>query len=162
MGCLRYLKWLLCRRAKSDSSKVPKKATPARAALELAEAPGRFLSTVQIGIALIGILTGALGGATLSKELAAGLSRIPFLLPYSQVMSISLIVLVITFLSLVIGELVPKRIALAAPERISRIIAPPMQTLSRITVPIVYVLDLSTEAVLRAIGVQVSRDQVDD
>src|SRR5262245_38211504 len=86
--------------------------TKARAALALANAPSHFLCTVQIGITLIGILAGAFGGATIAEELANRLSLIPLFAPYSEVLALSLVVLGITFLSLVIGELVPKQMAL--------------------------------------------------
>src|SRR5215831_2643141 len=91
----------------------------ARAALELADAPDRFLSTIQIGITLIGILAGAFGGATISRHLAERLNRIPALAPYSEAVSFVVVVMTITYLSLVVGELAPKRLALNYPERIA-------------------------------------------
>src|SRR5215211_7830897 len=84
----------------------------AAAALELAEAPTHFLSTVQIGITLVGILAGAFGGATIAEQLAMYLSAMPLLAPYSEALSLTIVVLCITYLSLVVGELVPKRVAL--------------------------------------------------
>jgi putative hemolysin len=126
----------------------------ARAALELARAPGRFLSTVQIGITLVGILAGVLGGATLSEKLAAGLSRIPYVEPYSEAISVGVVVMGITYLSLVIGELLPKRLALGRAERIACVVASPMQTLSRLTAPVVHLLNFSTEALLRVLRVR--------
>jgi putative hemolysin len=131
----------LQRRAESDAG--------ARAALELANAPDRFLSTVQIGITLIGILAGAFGGATISGHLAEGLKRIPSLAPYSGVISLVVVVMTITYLSLVVGELVPKRLALNAPERIASRIAKPMQFLSRLTAPAVHALSASSSFLLR-------------
>lgn len=125
----------------------------AQAALELANSPNRFLSTVQIGITLIGILAGAFGGATLAKKLAVGLDQIPLVAPYSQPLSFALVVLVITYLSLVIGELVPKRLALYNPEQIAANIALPMRVLEMVTSPVVHLLSTSTELVLRALGV---------
>ncbi|HEU0185322.1 MAG TPA: hemolysin family protein [Blastocatellia bacterium] len=121
----------------------------ARVALELANAPDRFLSTVQIGITLIGILAGAFGGATLSARLAERLNRIPSLAPYSEVISLVLVVMTITYLSLVVGELVPKRLALDSPERIASRIAKPMQFLSRLTSPAVHALSASSSFLLR-------------
>src|SRR5215218_2247344 len=89
----------------------------ARRALALAEEPTRFLSTVQIGITLIGTLAGAFGGATLAAELAPWIARAPALAPYADSVALGVVVLLITYLSLVVGELVPKRIGLNAPER---------------------------------------------
>src|SRR5262245_44821481 len=108
----------------------------ARAALALAESPSRFLSTVQIGITLIGVLAGAFGGATLSERLAAWLAgALPALADYAEVMAIGAVVVTITFLSIVLGELVPKRLALSRPEAISARIARGMAVLSRIAGP---------------------------
>jgi putative hemolysin len=123
----------------------------ARLALELAQDPDRFLSTVQIGITLVGILAGAFGGATLSRELSAQLGRISPLAPYSDAISIGLVVIGITYLSLVFGELVPKRLALNNAEKVASRVAAPMQKLSSITSPVVTVLSFSTEAVLRVL-----------
>lgn len=123
--------------------------TNARVALELANSPNRFLSTVQIGITLIGILTGAFGGATLANTLAPYIELVPVLKPYSQSIAFGLVVLLITYLSLIIGELVPKRLALNTPERIATAVAVPMRGIARLTGPIVHLLSLSTEAVLK-------------
>jgi len=130
----------------------------ARAALELAETPNRFLSTAQIGITLIGILAGAFGGATLAKELGAYLGRIPPLKPYGEAIGLVIVVLATTYLSLVIGELVPKRLALNNPERIAAAIAAPMRALSVIAHPAVRLLSLSTELVLRILGIRPSAE----
>jgi len=124
----------------------------ARVALELANAPDRFLSTVQIGITLIGILAGAYGGATISEHLAARLNRIPALAPYSGAVSLVVVVMMITYLSLVVGELVPKRLALNYPERIASRIAKPMRFLSRLTSPAVHALSASSSFLLRLLG----------
>ena len=88
-------------------------------ALELANEPGPFLSTIQIGITLIGILAGAYGGATVAAQLSAYLGKFPLLAPHRETISLAVVVVVITYLSLIIGELVPKRIALNNPERIA-------------------------------------------
>ena len=117
----------------------------ARAALELANNPNQFLATIQIGITLIGILAGAFGGATIARELAVILSDITWLAPYGHPLSLALVVLVITYLSLIVGELVPKRLALNNPERLAMAIAAPMQVLSRVAYPAVHLLGLSTE-----------------
>jgi len=125
----------------------------ARAALELADAPNRFLSTGQIGITLIGILAGAYGGATLSRSLATFLNRIPALTPYSQAISFGIVVVGITYLSLIIGELVPKRLALNSPEKIAANVAIPMRILAAIASPLVDLLSASTDLVLRILGI---------
>ena len=120
--------------------------------LELLESPNQFLSAVQIGITLIGILAGAFGGATISIYLNNYLSGFSFLAPYSDTLSIIVVVLIIAYFSLVVGELVPKRIGLNNPEKISVKIARPLQILSRITSPIVSLLSFSTDSLLRLIG----------
>ncbi len=128
----------------------------ARAAIDLAENPTKFLSTVQIGITLIGIITGAFGGATLAGPLSSALSAIPFLDPYSEPIGVTIVVIFITYLSLIIGELVPKRIALQHPERMASLVAPPMTLLSRIAAPLVAFLSISGDTVLRLIGAKAS------
>lgn len=120
----------------------------ARMALELANAPGRFLSTVQIGITLIGILAGAFSGATVAEELEAALGTIPELAVYAELLSVAAVVVAITYLSLVLGELVPKRIALNDPEGVAAFAAPLMQVLSRIAAPLARLLNASSQAVL--------------
>jgi putative hemolysin len=128
----------------------------AAAALELLAAPTRFLSTVQIGITLIGILLGAVGGATLAAEMRAAVAQVAILAPYAQPISLALVVGATTYLSLVIGELVPKRIAQAAPEALASVVARPMMLLARLTAPLVALLTVSTEAVLRVLRVRAS------
>lgn len=128
----------------------------ARSALKLANSPNDFLSTVQIGITLIGILSGAVGGATLAQRLKPLFDSIPVLQPYSDGLSVVIVVSIITYLSLVIGELVPKRIALNEPEQIACAVARPMRFLSRFTAPLVHLLSISTEALLRLLGVKAS------
>jgi putative hemolysin len=130
----------------------------ARVALRLAESPNQFLSTVQIGITLIGILSGAVGGATVARRLDSLLERLPGLGPYSEGLSFALVVAVITFLSVVIGELVPKRLALASPERLACAMAPSMRWLSRASGPVVHLLSHSTEALLKLLGVSSSSE----
>lgn len=137
---------------------VDKGSRPARVALRLAETPNDFLSTVQIGITLIGILSGAVGGATLAKHLKPALDGIEALQPYSEGVSVTLVVVLITYLSLVIGELLPKRLALAHPEQIACRIAPAMRALSRLSSPLVHLLGASTDALLRFLNVEVSTE----
>lgn len=124
----------------------------ALAALALAQEPTRFLSTVQIGITLIGILAGAFGGATLSEEVAAVAARIPSLEPYSNAIGLGVVVAGITFFSLIIGELVPKRVGLSNPEKKAMLLAAPMNALSKVAAPLVWVLTSSTDLVLRLLG----------
>lgn len=126
----------------------------ARIALDLSAAPAELLSTVQIGITLIGIVAGAFGGASLSKLLAPWFEAIPAVAPYSEPLAFGLVVVAITFLSLVIGELVPKRIALSAPERIASLVAAPMRGLSRLASPVVKMLGFATELILRILRVK--------
>ncbi|MBD2451400.1 HlyC/CorC family transporter [Nostoc sp. FACHB-152] len=130
----------------------------ARAALKLAESPNNFLSTVQVGISLIGILTGAFGGATIANRLAVYVKLIPLLAPYSEPVSFGLVVLIITYLSLIIGELVPKRLALNNPEKIAAFVAIPMRALAALASPAVHLLSASTELVLRILGIRPSEE----
>lgn len=125
----------------------------ARAALDLANSPNRFLATVQIGITLIGILAGAFGGATLARSLGEGLDRVPALAQYSQPLAFTLVVMMTAYLSLILGELVPKRLALNNPEAIAIQVAAPMRWLSAIAYPLVHLLSLSTEAVTNLFGI---------
>ena len=124
----------------------------ARQALELAASPGNFLSTIQIGITLIGILAGAFGGTTIAEHISHRLAAVPVLAPYAPGIGLGIVVACITYLSLVIGELVPKRLALNNPERIACYVARPMQFMARLCHPIVRILSLSTEGVLRLLG----------
>jgi putative hemolysin len=126
----------------------------AGAALKLANAPNDFLSTVQIGITLIGILSGAVGGATIAQRLEPLLATVPWIGRSAQGVSVTLVVGVITYLSLVIGELLPKRIALNDPEAIACAVAGPMRALSRFSAPVVRLLGSSTETLLRLMGIR--------
>jgi putative hemolysin len=125
----------------------------AGAALDLANAPDSFLSTVQIGITSIGVLAGAFGGATIAEELETLLSAFPTLAPYGGAIGVGVVVVIVTYLSLVWGELVPKRIGLAHPERIASAVAPLMHTAARLSAPLVRLLNASTSATLRLLGV---------
>ncbi len=132
--------------------------TAAKEALDLAENPNRLLSTIQIGITLIGVLTGALGGATLAERLTGALVRLPWLAPYAGGISVALVVILTTYFSLVIGELIPKRLAMNDPDKIAVAVAHPMRLLSRLTSPLVALLSASTEAGLRLLGVRPSEE----
>ncbi len=118
-------------------------------ALELGENPSRFLSTVQIGITLIGIIAGAYGGAGMTAEVATVLSKLPGGASFGEPVAFVLVIAFLTYLSLVIGELVPKRLAMANPEGCARFLAPMMSGLSRLTLPAVRILSASTDAILR-------------
>jgi putative hemolysin len=124
----------------------------AQAALGMANNPNELLSTVQIGITLIGILAGAFGGATIAEELEVVFDRVSWLKPYSEALAVGLVVIVITYLSLIIGELAPKRLALHNPEETAIRLVMPMQRLARITRPLNRLLNVSTEAVIRLLG----------
>lgn len=126
----------------------------ARRALRLAEHPTRFLSTVQVGITLIGVFAGAYGGASLASQLDTWMEQYRWLAPYSEEVALALVVAAITYLTLVFGELVPKRIALNHPERIAATISAPMNILSMVAAPIVKLLSVSTESVLRVAGIR--------
>lgn len=120
----------------------------ARAALALANEPSRFLSTVQIGITMIGILAGAFGGATLAQAVAGSLEDAGMSDQYSELFAVVLVVLGITYLTLIIGELVPKRLALQFSERIAGLIARPMRAISTVASPVVWFVGISTDAIL--------------
>ncbi|HLO18275.1 MAG TPA: hemolysin family protein [Anaerolineales bacterium] len=126
----------------------------ARTALSLAVQPTRFLSTVQIGITLIGILSGAFGGATIAETLAAYFAQYPALQPYSEAIGVGIVVTVVTYFSLVIGELVPKRLALNNAEGIATSVAPIMEFIAKVTKPLVSLLSFSTEILVRLLGIK--------
>jgi len=126
----------------------------ASTALQLLENPNLFLATVQIGITLVGVFVGAVGGATLSEPLSQLLARIPLLTEYADSLALLIVVVAITFVSIVLGELVPKRIALHNPERIASALAGPMIVVSRLFKPFVWLLGQITDFVLRVLGVK--------
>ncbi len=130
----------------------------ARVALRLVADPSRFRSTVQVGITLVGVLAGAFGGATTADKLGDWLDQFPTLAPHGDAIGIGTVVLCITYLSIVFGELVPKRVALSDPERVASIVAPPMRMLSRSMAPVVWLLKTSTEGVLRLLGLSQARE----
>nr|WP_306353630.1 hemolysin family protein [Flavobacterium sp. '19STA2R22 D10 B1'] len=130
----------------------------AKTALELANSPNKFLSTVQIGITLIGILTGIFSGDTLTSDLAAYVTQYEALKPYAHTISVGVIVVILTFFSLVLGELVPKRIGLTYPETIAKTVAVPMRVISIITAPFIWLLTHSTEFLLKIFKIKPSAD----
>ncbi len=134
-------------------TEVKKGNKSAKTALSLAEEPDQFLSTVQIGITLIGILTGLYSGESLSRHLAVLLDNIPQLQPYSKTISQGVIVILVTYFTLIFGELVPKRIGLGKAEKVSMAIARPMHLLSVVASPFVWLLSKSTELSVRMLGI---------
>ena len=125
----------------------------AKQALALTDNPGRFLSAVQVGITLIGIFSGAYGGATLGVRLGPVLDRIPGVAPHGHELAVVLVVIAITALSVVIGELVPKRIALACPEIIAVRVARPLQVIAGIFHPFVWLLERTSARLLKLFGI---------
>jgi putative hemolysin len=130
----------------------------AETALRLAEDPGRFLSSVQIGITLVGVLSGAVSGATLGARLADALLAMGVSETLAQPLGVGGVVVVITYLSLIVGELVPKQIALSAPEAVAARVAPLMQGISVAAAPLVWLLDRSGKAVLFLLGQSGQKD----
>jgi magnesium and cobalt exporter, CNNM family len=126
----------------------------ARAALDLAHDPEKFLSTVQFGITLVGVFAGAYGGNRLAAPLSERIAQVPQLVRYADNIALALVVTVITVLSLIVGELVPKRIALNSPEAIASWVARPMMILAKIGGPAVAVLTSSTNFLLRVFGIR--------
>ena len=126
----------------------------AQKALELANEPDNFLSAIQIGITLIGILTGLFSGEAFAGDLAKIVEKVPFLSEYAYGISETLIVILVTYLTLVFGELVPKRLGLAKAEGIAKAIAKPMDILARITYPFVWLLAKSTNGVVKLFGIK--------
>lgn len=130
----------------------------ARAALRLAEEPNNFLAIVQVGITLIGIASGAFGEQALTRRLEPFFNSIPILSPYSQPLSFGIAVLSLTYLTLIVGELVPKRVALNSPEQIASWAALPMSLMAKAAAPIVYLLSASTNLAVRLLGIRPSDD----
>jgi len=141
------------RKFKLESS-AKKGNSNARRALALANNPNTFLSTVQIGITLIGILTGIFSGEKIEEDLIAAISGIPVLLPYAQPIAVTIIVIVVTFFSIVFGELIPKRIGLMFPEVIASLVARPMTMVSIITKPFIWLLTKTNDLFLGVFGIK--------
>lgn len=130
----------------------------AQAAIELSDSPSRFLSTIQVGITLIGIFNGAFGEASLVAKLAPQIAGLPFVGEYAREIALSIVVVGITFFSLILGELVPKRIAMQYPESVASLIAGPMQWLSRLMGPFVKILTITTDFTLKLLGLHHEKD----
>jgi putative hemolysin len=126
----------------------------AKTVLHLIENPNLFLATVQIGITLVGVFVGAVGGARLASPLSGWLATVPALTPYAETLALAIVVIGITFVSIVLGELVPKRIALHNPERIAAILAGPMILISKLFKPFVWILGKITDFVLKMLGIE--------
>lgn len=126
----------------------------AQRAIQLASEPTRFLSSVQVGITSIGILNGAIGEAAIASRLRGVFEQVPFLAAYAESLALVVMVAGLTYVSLILGELVPKRLALTHPESIASLIARPMQMLARIGRPLVWLLSASTDAILRLFRVR--------
>ena len=127
-------------------------------ALKLAENPNQLLSTIQIGITLIGVITGAFGGATIAGQLAVYVEKVDLLAPFSHELSFAVVVGISTYLSLIIGELVPKRIGMGNPEKVACIVAKPMFYFSKVGRPLIWFLSKSTEVVLKLLRIKPNDD----
>ena len=130
----------------------------AQTALKLAGEPDRFLSTIQIGITLIGILTGLYSGEAFAYNLAEVVRHVPVLEPYALGVSKTIIVIIVTYLTLIMGELVPKRIGMGYAERVSMLVAKPMYFLSKLALPFVWLLSKSTSLVIKITGIKANEE----
>jgi putative hemolysin len=132
----------------------------AKRAIELANRPETFLSTVQIGITLIGVLTGIYSGDSFKEPLQHWLEKFEFIRPYSSSAATTLIVIILTYLSLVLGELVPKRIGLSNPEKIAKIVAGPMRIVTWVTFPFTWLLSITANLIINILNIKKSDSQV--
>ena len=130
----------------------------ARSALALQQEPSTFLSTVQVGITTVGILSGAIGEATLAAPLAEWLRSLALLAPHADAIALTLVVVAVTYCSVVVGELVPKRLGLLAPEHVASFVARPMGVVARLARPLVWVLSSSSSVLLRLLGARRTQD----
>jgi len=137
-------------RLEGDAKRGDRKA---KKAIELSGSPDRFLSTIQIGITTIGILTGIYSGESIGKWLSFEIAKIPYLTASSDSISLAIIVILVTYLSLIFGELVPKRIAMSNPETYAKLVAGPMNLLSKIGTPFVFLLSASTNSIMKMLGI---------
>ncbi|KGO88182.1 hemolysin [Flavobacterium rivuli WB 3.3-2 = DSM 21788] len=144
---------------KSRLETAAKKGNPsAQAALDLANSPNKFLSTVQIGITLIGILTGIYSGDKVTDDVKIFVEGFPVLKPYADNISVGIVVVILTFFSLVLGELLPKRIGLNFPETIAKMVALPMKYISIVTAPFIWLLTSSTDFLLKIFRIRPTAD----
>lgn len=134
-------------------------SSKAAAALALAKSPNTFLSTVQIGITIIGIITGIYSGENITDDFEPYVAQIPMLQPYSQQIAVSVVVVIVTFFSLILGELLPKRLGMSRPEAIATAVAKPMYVISVICKPFIWLLTISTEMLLRLFGGNIATQQ---
>ena len=132
----------------------------AKAALELASSPSRFLSTVQIGITLIGIFTGIYSGENITTDLREFFDQFALLQPYSNVLAVGTVVVTVTYFTLVLGELVPKRIGLNNPEKVAKLVARPMSVLSVVAAPFVWFLTFSGDLIMKMLNIKPSDNTV--
>jgi len=132
--------------------------TNAKVALDLANSPNKFLSTVQIGITLIGILTGIYSGDKITNDVQGFVSSFTLLKPYSDSIGVGIVVIILTFFSLVLGELLPKRIGLNYPEAIAKGVAVPMKMVSIITMPFIWLLTISTDGIMKVLKIKPTAD----
>lgn len=145
---------LISSRKSRLESEAKKGSASAKTALDLANSPNTFLSTVQIGITLIGILTGIYSGDSITRDLQGVLEQISFTAPYAKSLAVVIIVIIVTFLTLILGELVPKRIGMNYPESIAKIVALPMKFISSVTAPFIWLLTSSTDFLLKVLGIK--------
>src|SRR5215208_1782982 len=130
----------------------------AESALKLSNSPELFLSAAQIGITLIAILTGVYSGERFGKQLTPSIEKIEFLRPYANTIATTIVVIIVTFLSIVFGELIPKRIGLLNAERISKMVAAPMRGFAKFTHPIVWLLNRTSNFIFRIFNIKKTRD----
>jgi putative hemolysin len=130
----------------------------AQTALDLANAPNKFLSTVQIGITLIGILTGIYSGNKVTDDVHIFIEGFPLLKPYADNISVGIVVVILTFFSLVLGELLPKRVGLTYPESIAKLVALPMKYISIVTAPFIWLLTISTDGLMKIFNIRPTAD----
>src|SRR5688572_2780888 len=144
-------------RLEAQANKGDKKAGEA---LKLANKPETFLSTVQMGITVIGILTGIYSGEKITDNFAEYLSQWPALVPYSSGIATAIVVIIVTYFTIIFGELVPKRIGLSRPEYLAKAVAKPMKVLSLITHPFIWLLSKSSNVIVKIFGLKPSDTQV--
>ncbi len=149
---------LISSRKSRLESEAKKGSSSAKTALDLANSPNKFLSTVQIGITLIGILTGIYSGEAITSDLQSFLEQFQTIAPYAKSLAVVIIVIIVTFFTLILGELVPKRIGLTYPESIAKMVALPMRFVSIITAPFIWLLTHSTEFLLRLLRIKPNED----